>query len=488
VGLILPRTQCVVESEGGVDGPGCYRLRRLRSDIYGCFTRRADALFDLCDAMACAPGSVACPVELSLEPEFRRGHAMVYESLAHGLVDAGRLRRVLVERLAPARAGEPLMFAVDVTPIPRPDCRYVDGLSMVQVRGAGGDRLMSGWPVSVLVGLCWGVSSWVDPLEARRIEPGGGSSQAALAQIEGLLDDLTVTGRFRVGQVAPLVMLDAGYPVVRLAHALAGRPVQVMGRVRGDRVFYGPPPAPDGAVGRGARHGARFVCADAATHPEPDVEITAHAEQYGRVRVTAWHNLHQALTRTGPWSDFPAGQGLPILPGTLIKINVERLPRGAQPKPLWLWHTTPAGTTAEVDLLWKAYLRRFDQEHFHRFAKVRLGLAHARLISADAADRWNAVVLAAYAQLRAAAPLVADEPRPWQKKTAPGKLPTPCRVRAGFRRLRGHLGTPAGAVKPTRPGTGRPPGRKNPPKPRVPVYNKSDITLMASLARAATPP
>jgi hypothetical protein len=488
VGLILPRTGCVVEFGGGADGPGCDRLRRLRSDIYGCFTRRADALFELCDAMACASGPVTCPVELSLEPEFRRGHAMVYESLARGRIDTGRLRRVLVERLAPARSGEPLMFGVDVTPVPRPDCRYVDGLSMVQVRGCGGDRLMSGWPVSVLVGLCWGVSSWVDPLEARRIEPGAGSSATALAQVQGLLDDLTACGRWRVGDPAPLVMFDAGYPVVWLAHALAGRSVQVMGRVRGDRVFYGPTPAPDGSVGRAARHGARFVCADAATHPEPDVEITAHAEKYGRVRVTAWRNLHQALTRSGAWSDFPAGQGLPILPGTLIRIDVERLPRGAPPKPLWLWHTAPEAAASEVDLLWKAYLRRFDQEHFHRFAKTRLGLARARLISADAADRWNAVVLAAYAQLRAAAPLVADQPRPWQKKTAPGKPPTPCRVRAGFRRLRGHLGTPAGAVKPVRPGTGRPPGRKNPPKPRVPVYNKSDITLMASLARAATPP
>ena len=119
----------------------------------------------------------------------------------------------------------------------------------------------------------------------------------------------------------PLVMFDAGYPVVWLAHAVAGRPVQVMGRVRRDRVFYGPAPAPEGGVGRTARHGARFVCADASTQPEPDVQITARCERYGRVRVNAWHGLHQALTRNGAWSDFPAGRGLPILPGTLIEIN-----------------------------------------------------------------------------------------------------------------------------------------------------------------------
>jgi hypothetical protein len=33
VGLILPRTQCVVELEGGADGLGCDRSRRLRSDM-----------------------------------------------------------------------------------------------------------------------------------------------------------------------------------------------------------------------------------------------------------------------------------------------------------------------------------------------------------------------------------------------------------------------------------------------------------------------
>lgn len=172
----------------------------------------------------------------------------------------------------------------------------------------------------------------------------------------------------------------------------------------------------------------------------------------------------------------------------MIRITVARLGHGGAPKPLWLWHHAPPGTPVDVDLLWKGYLRRFDQEHFHRFAKVHLGLARARLLSADAVERWIAVVIAGYAQLRAAAALVGDERRPWQKKTAPGTMPTPCRVRAGFRRLRTHLGSPAGAAKTTRPGPGRPPGSKNTPKPRRPVYNKSDIALMASLARATPPP
>lgn len=488
MGSILPRTSCVVEADGGVVGRGCARLRELRARIYGCFARRADALFELCDALLCAPGPVCSPVELSLEPEFRRGHAMVYDALSEGRIDLAGLRRVLVGMLPEARPGEPLMFGVDVSPIPRPDTEYVEDLSMVQVRGAGGDRFVSGWPVSVLTGLSWGASSWVDPLEARRIAPGQDHTLVLIEQVQGLLADLRAAGRCGPGAVAPLVMFDSGYPAALIAHALAQRGAQVLGRVRADRVFYFPAPAPGPGCGRPPRHGARFACAQEATHPEPDEKIAAHAERYGQIEVSAWHHLHQALSRTGGWAGYPAGRDLPVLSGTLIRITVARLPHDGAPKPLWLWHHAPPGTAVEIDLLWKAYLRRFDQEHFHRFAKVHLGLARARLLSAQGVDRWIALVIAGYAQLRAAAPLVADQPRPWQKKTAPGRIPTPCRVRAGFRRLRGALGTPAGAAKPTRPGRGRAPGSKNAPKPRQPVYNKSDITLMASLARSAPPP
>ncbi|MBS2967130.1 transposase, partial [Actinocrinis puniceicyclus] len=342
VGLMVPRARDAVETRGAA-GAGHEQLRRLRAGIYGCFTRRADALFELCDALLCAPGPVSSPVELSLEPEFRRGHAMVYDALAQGRVDGARLRRVLVGALPAARAGEPLMFGVDVTPIPRAGARYVDGLSMVVVRGAGGDRLLPGWPLSVLVGLSWGASSWVDALEARRIEPGVDHTGVLIAQAEALLDDLSATGRWRAGDVPPLVIFDSGYPAALVAHALEGRAVQVLGRVRADRVFYHRAPAPVPGAGRPPRHGARFECARPASLPEPEERIEAHAERYGRVRVQAWHGLHQALARTGAWAGYPAGRDLPILEGSVIRITVERLAHQGAPKPLWLWHRAPPG-------------------------------------------------------------------------------------------------------------------------------------------------
>lgn len=106
---------------------------------------------------------------------------------------------------------------------------------------------------------------------------------------------------------------------------------------------------------------------------------------------------------------------------------------------------------ADPDLLWKACLRRFDHEHFHRFTKSYLGLASAHLSSAAATDRWVSLTIGAYAQLRLARSLVDDLRRPWHPRPDPGKPLSPCKVRLGFRRLRARIATPADAPKPARP-------------------------------------
>jgi hypothetical protein len=66
-----------------------------------------------------------------------------------------------------------------------------------------------------------------------------------------------------------LVVLDAGYDVIRLAHLLADLPVELLGRLRGDRVFHAPAPPRGAGPGRPSRHGAEVRLADPASHPPP---------------------------------------------------------------------------------------------------------------------------------------------------------------------------------------------------------------------------
>ena len=49
-------------------------LARFREVFYGCLPARADAQFELTDALLCADGPVRSLVDLSLAPEHRRGH------------------------------------------------------------------------------------------------------------------------------------------------------------------------------------------------------------------------------------------------------------------------------------------------------------------------------------------------------------------------------------------------------------------------------
>ncbi|WP_313950101.1 transposase, partial [Frankia casuarinae] len=67
-------------------------LCRFRQEFYDCLTRRADALFELTDAVLCADGPVRDLVGLSLTPEHRRGHGALYDAVNQGRIEIGRLR------------------------------------------------------------------------------------------------------------------------------------------------------------------------------------------------------------------------------------------------------------------------------------------------------------------------------------------------------------------------------------------------------------
>src|SRR5439155_19082290 len=163
----------------------------------------------------------------------------------------------------------------------------------------------------------------------------------------------------------------------------------------------------------------------------------------------------------------------PVLHGTLVLVEVERLPRQTRiPKRLWLWWRGPG----EPDLaaLWRAYIRRFDLEHTVRFCKQTLNWTTPRVRTPEQADRWTWLVLLAYTQLRLARRIVADRRLPWEAAQRPQRVAlTPARVRQGFPELLVWLGTPATGPKPCGRSPGRPKGARSEPAPRYPAFKKS---------------
>jgi len=77
------------------------------------------------------------------------------------------------------------------------------------------------------------------------------------------------------------IVFDTGYDVTRPALLLAGRPVEVLGRLRSERVLYFPAPPRGGGRDRPVRHGAEFALADPATWPGPR-QTRSHSQSRAR--------------------------------------------------------------------------------------------------------------------------------------------------------------------------------------------------------------
>ncbi|TFE25464.1 transposase [Frankia sp. B2] len=436
-------------------------LCRFRQEFYGCLTRRADALFELTDAVLCADGPVRDLVGLSPAAEHRRGHGALYGAINHGRVEISRLRRALAGLPLPRAADGRIVLGVDVSPWLRPDAATSPGRLFCHTygRGKGNAQMIPGWPYSFVAALEPGRTSWTAPLDAVRLGPDDDLTTVTAAQVRDVVGRLAAVGHHTAGDPNILVVFDAGYDVTRLAFLLAGLPVDLVGRLRSDRVFRLPVlPRPPKASGRPPRHGPELPLADPASLPTPTVTTTTETRRYGTAVATCWDRAHPRLTRRGGW-EHHTGQ-LPIIEGTLIRLVVDRLPGERRPKPVWLWHSTADAGSADVDRAWQAFLRRFDLEHTFRMVKQTLGWTAPKIRDPAAADRWTWLVLTAYTQLRLARALTTDLRRPWERPAEPTRL-TPARARRGFRNLRPKTPLPARAPKPARPGPGRPPGRTN---------------------------
>jgi hypothetical protein len=438
----------------------------FRADFYRCLTRWGDALFELTDAALGVPGAVSSVPGLSLEPEFTRSHGSLYKALARGRIDEDRLRRRLVAHL-PAEA--PLVFAVDASTWDRCDaeCSPERGFYYSAAKHSAGQPIVAGWSFQWAVQLLFTPDSWSAPVDVVRIPPDEDSTTVTISQMLRLVDLLPED------REVPLIVFDAGYDPIGLAHGLGSARVQLLTRIREDRVFYGDPPGrpnrPKETGGRPPRHGRRMKCSEKMTWPKPSDRLVASDSRYGTVTVTAWHGMHPRLIGRGRW----AGGGIPpIVKGTVIRVEVEHLPKhtARDKKTLWLFWSGPGAP--DLDLCWRAYLRRFDIEHTFRFAKNTLGWTQPSLCRPQQAERWSWLVACMLTQLRLARDHVDDLRLPWERPRDPHQL-TPARVRRGFRRLRAAIGTPASPPKYSRAGPGRPKGTHRPPRTRHPVIKKA---------------
>jgi len=442
-------------------------LHAFRTVVYEYLGARRDALFDVLDA-ATTVGSVPSLPYLSLTAPHRRGWGSLYAALAEGGLDIPALR-ALVGRY-PLDDGQPI-YALDTSVWPRNDAETSPqrGYYYSAARQSAGQPIVAGWSYAWLAQVSFTHDSWTAPLDVRRVAPHDDVHTIAAAQIRTLLAEQPANA------AVPLCVFDAGYDPESLARALGeldGARVAVLVRLRSGRCFYADPaPSPPSRTGgRPRRHGDKFTCANEGTWWLPTATHDEVHAQYGRVRVRAGAGLH-AQGQSHP--ERGRRRPRPIIRGTLVLVEVERLPRQTRiPKRLWLWWRGPG--TPDLGVLWRAYVHRFDLEHTYRFCKQGLNWTLPRIRHPEQADRWTWLVLLAYTQLRLARRTIEDVHLPWERPQRPTRRAlTPARVRQAFPQLLVALGTPAAVPKPCGRSPGRPRGARSGPAPRYPAIKKA---------------
>jgi hypothetical protein len=392
--------------------------------------------------------------------------------LDRGRIDAEALRGVLARNPLAGGGDKRPVCAVDVSVWPRCDAEASPerGFYYHPSRHSAGQPIVAGWAYQFIARLNFVRESWTAPVDVQRVRPARDANEVAAEQVKAYLR----RSPEEEGS-APLFVFDAGYDPVKVQQGLEeGTPWQILVRLRAGRRFYADPSlaGPPAPTGRPRRHGPKMKCADPSTWPEPSTEYACEDAGYGAVRVRAWAGLHPKVrAHEGRGTRKP----LPIVRGTLVLVEVERLPRGErrrEPRVLWLWWHGPEGEAPNLGLLWRAYVRRFDLEPTFRFLKQALGWTTPRVRHPEQADRWTWLVLAAFTQLRLARACIADRRLPWERRYAPGPL-TPIRVHRAVSALLADLGTPAKPPKPCGRSPTRPKGRRSGRARRYPVLKKA---------------
>src|SRR6266700_1231272 len=235
-------------------------LQGYRHEVYHCFTRAADALFNSVDALLTETQAQSFP-ELSLSPWFERRWCSLYEAFEDGQIDQERLRRVFTTYLLRPGEGERVWLGIDATSIEHPASNTSPARTVVYKPNLpqSSRQISYGWQFSTVVLLPAQPSSWTAVLDQQRIRSQQTSVEVAAAQLRQLAPLLS--GR-------PIVASDRWYSCAPFLLATEGLPFDKLLRLKRKRVLYRRAPAPTGKRGRRAKMGSASNVATPATYGE----------------------------------------------------------------------------------------------------------------------------------------------------------------------------------------------------------------------------
>jgi len=148
-------------------------LHAFRNSLFRRLDHRADALFELTDALPTL-STVPSPPHLSLAVVHRRGWGSLYSALTMGRMDEDGARRSLsLHPFTHSGPDEPSIYAVDISVWARCDAEASPerGYYFHPSRHCAGQPIVAGWAYQLVAQLGFERDPWVAPVDARRVKP-----------------------------------------------------------------------------------------------------------------------------------------------------------------------------------------------------------------------------------------------------------------------------------------------------------------------------
>ena len=420
-------------------------LDQFRHDVYPCFQKAQDALFETCDALLTEPAA-RTSAELSLSPRFIRQWPSLYAALKDGCIDRAALQRVFAQYAPTPSAGQRLLLGADGTGIARPESppRRIAPICTFTIC----PRLRPPWPLAgafprwsccpkrPAVGpMCWTTSAFPVKRRRRRWRPRNWVRSYRICPC-GLCWWPIVTMA-----VPSLSVRRRPWPAI----SCCGRPAIACSTVRPRRKRRRGTPKKDGHP---------FKCKNARTWGKPSATWQGADEHDHTVEVTAWSGLHYKQCRA-------------------VSLTVPHVVRhgasGKKRDPRVSWFVWIGQGLIALDQVWKTYRRRYGHDHGFRYDKQDLLWLEPHVRTPEQFQRWTDVVAVGRNQLVLARPAGEAQRQPWDSQTRPA---TPRQVRRSMGRILATLETPAQRPQPRGKSPGRRAGAKIKPAPRYKVVYK----------------
>jgi hypothetical protein len=428
-------------------------VNEFRHEMYGCFKRASDALFNSMDALSSETTAHSFP-ELSLSPLFQRKWPSLYEAFEDGHIDAERLREVFLQFAPLPDAGQHVFLGVDTSNLLRPDAQTEEDRTLVPLANLPENAhvVCPGWVMSSVVLLPKEAGQGTFVLDVARVTSSGLATEVAASQLQAVVDCLVKRG------LRPVILGDRWYACAPFLVRMTDVAASCLLRVKSNRVFYRPAPARQpGQRGASRKDGARFQCCDASTHGEPDASWEGRDAHDKRVEVHCWNQLH---LRTARFVEVSVIQ--------VIRHGASE--RRRDPKISWFVWKGQENDPIPLAEISPTYRLRYSHEHGYRLDKQVLLWDIPRLRTPQQTERWSQIVACAHNQLVLARPLVEGVYRPWEHRRS---VLTLAQVRRAMPTFLTQLGTPARAPQPRGKAPGRAKGFHPKPAVRHPVIRKT---------------